>query len=119
MNKYFAEMLGTFMLVFVGTGAVIINKITGSVTPVGIGLAFGLVVMVVIYSIGHISGAHINPAVTVAFALGGKFPRKDVIPYIAAQLAGATLASALLATLFGQIGDLGATNPYGSVTQSF
>ena len=96
MKKYWAELIGTFILVFVGTGAIMINDITGEVTNLGIGLSFGLVVMVVIYSIGDISGAHINPAVTVAFWISGRFNGKHVIPYILFQIVGAIFASLIL-----------------------
>ena len=96
MKKYWAELIGTFILVFVGTGAIMINDITGEVTNLGISLSFGLVVMVVIYSIGDISGAHINPAVTVAFWISGRFNGKHVIPYILFQIVGAIFASLIL-----------------------
>ena len=96
MKKYWAELIGTFILVFVGTGAIMINDITGEVTNLGIGLSFGLVVMVVIYSIGDISGAHINPAVTVAFWISKRFNGKHVVPYILFQIMGAIFASLIL-----------------------
>ncbi len=96
MKKYWAELIGTFILVFVGTGAIMINDISGEVTNLGIGLSFGLVVMVVIYSIGDISGAHINPAVTVAFWISGRFNGKHVIPYVLFQIVGAIFASLIL-----------------------
>ena len=96
MKKYWAELIGTFILVFVGTGAIMINDITGEVTNLGISLSFGLVVMVVIYSIGDISGAPINPAVTVAFWISGRFNGKHVIPYILFQIVGAIFASLIL-----------------------
>ena len=89
MKKYWAEFLGTFMMVFAGTGAIIINDLYGSVSHLGIGLTFGLVVMAVIYSIGSISGAHINPAVSIAFWVAKRFETKEVLPYIGFQLLGA------------------------------
>ena len=67
MKKYWAELIGTFILVFSGTGAIIINELYGDITHLGVGLTFGLIVMVVVFSIGEISGAHINPAVSIAF----------------------------------------------------
>lgn len=120
MKKYIAEMIGTFTLVFCGTGAIIINEQTaGEVSSFGIAVTFGLIVMAMIYSIGNISGAHINPAVTIAFAVSKKFPKKQVIPYIAFQLAGALFASIILKFLFPENVMLGATNPHGTAMQSF
>lgn len=79
MNKYLAELLGTFALVFFGTGAIIINEQQGGViSHVGIAICFGLIVMAMIYALGDISGAHLNPAVTLAFTLSGRFPVKQV-----------------------------------------
>ena len=109
MKKYWAELIGTFILVFVGTGAIMINDITGEVTNLGIGLSFGLVVMVVIYSIGDISGAHINPAVTVAFWISGKFNTKLVIPYVLSQILGAIFASLTLYYILPEASIMGET----------
>ena len=118
--RYLTEFVGTFILVFVGTGAMVIDGVTeGTVTNVGIGITFGLIVMVVIVATGHLSGAHINPAVTLAFALTRHFRRGDIIPYWIAQLTGATAASAVVLGLFGNVNDLGATLPHGSAAQSF
>ncbi|MBA2595669.1 MAG: MIP family channel protein [Chloroflexota bacterium] len=115
-----AEFVGTFGLVFAGTGAVIVNEVTGGgVTHVGIGLTFGLIVMVMIYAFGHISGAHLNPAVTLAFAAGRHFPWPLVPRYWAAQLAGGVTASLVHRALFGDVANLGATLPRGSAGQSF
>ncbi|MEM1211003.1 MAG: aquaporin [Planctomycetota bacterium] len=92
-----AELVGTFTLVLVGTGAIVSDQVTGgAVSHAGIALAFGLVVMAVIYAIGGVSGAHLNPAVTVGFALAGRFPWRRVLGYVVAELAGALLASALV-----------------------
>ncbi len=114
-----AEGIGTFALVFAGTGAVIIDTTTGgAVTHVGIGLTFGLVIFVMISAVGHISGAHFNPAVTLAFACARHFPWSRVAPYLLAQVGGALLASVLLRGMFGNVAHLGATLPRGSDGQS-
>ncbi|MGV0026766.1 MIP/aquaporin family protein [Phormidesmis priestleyi] len=116
-----AEAVGTFILVFAGTGAVMVNQISnGAVTHLGISLVFGAVVSALIYALGHISGAHFNPAVTLAFWSSGFFPRKHVVPYILAQCFGAVMASALLLLSLGRVGNLGATLPLnGQWLQSF
>jgi MIP family channel proteins len=114
-----AEFIGTFALVFAGTGAIIFNEITdGSITPVGVGLTFGLIVSVMIFSIGHISGAHINPAVTFAFVLTREFPASNLLFYWSAQILGAITASFILLMLIGDVAQLGATVPSGSAFQS-
>lgn len=120
MRKYLAELIGTFALVFCGTGAIVINEVTsGTVSHVGIGITFGLIVTVMIYAFGSISGAHINPAVTIAFAFTDRFDRGRLLGYILAQLAGAFLASGVLRVLFIDNENLGATLPFGSWQQSF
>ncbi|MBT4881254.1 MAG: aquaporin [Flavobacteriales bacterium] len=112
MKKYWAELLGTYMLVFVGAGAIVIDSVTGGgVSHLGIGLTFGLVVMAMIYTIGDISGAHINPAVTIAFAVAKRFPKSEVFPYISFQVIGAILASATLYFLFPGAVNMGQTLP--------
>ncbi|MCJ8283499.1 MAG: aquaporin [Rivularia sp. ALOHA_DT_140] len=116
-----AEGIGTFALVFAGTGAVMVNTITnGSVTHLGISFVFGAVVAAMIYCLGHVSGAHFNPAVTLAFWTSGFFPMRLVLPYIVAQVIGAILASVLLFFSLGRIANLGATLPLnGNWSQSF
>jgi MIP family channel proteins len=111
-GRYAAEFIGTFALVFAGPGAAVIDAYThGGVTSLGVGLSFGLIVGTMIYAIGHISGAHINPAVTLAFAVTRHFPRRDVGGYLLAQLAGAAAASQVTKALFGNTAHLGATLP--------
>lgn len=116
-----AEGIGTFTLVFAGTGAVMVNAISdGSVTHLGISFVFGAVVAAMIYCLGHISGAHLNPAVTLAFWTSGFFPRRLVIPYVLAQIFGAVSASALLLISLGKVANMGATLPLnGNWVQSF
>jgi MIP family channel proteins len=107
-----AEGLGTFILVFAGTGAVMVDQMgDGTITHLGISLVFGAVVAALIYALGHISQAHFNPAVTLAFWTSGFFPTRLVIPYILAQCLGAILASMTLLLSLGRIGNLGATLP--------
>ena len=118
-GRYAAEFIGTFALVFAGPGAVVINAYSnGGVTSLGIGLSFGLVVGVMIYAIGHISGAHINPAVTLAFTATRHFPLRDVPGYIVAQLCGAVAASLLTRALYGNVAHLGVTLPNYGVLQA-
>jgi aquaporin NIP len=120
MKKYYAEIIGTFALVFCGTGAIIINQETsGVITHAGIAFTFGLIVMVMIYALGPISGAHLNPAVTIAFSVAKRFPAKQILPYIISQGVGALLASITLRLLFTSNELLGATMPRGSELQSF
>lgn len=120
LKKLIAEFIGTFALVFCGTGAIIINQeSSGMVTHVGVAITFGLIVSAMIYSLGDISGAHLNPAVSIAFWISGTFNVKDLSPYILAQLTGAFLASGLLRVLFPSNFLLGATLPAGTEMQSF
>jgi aquaporin NIP len=112
-------VIGTFALVFAGAGSVMVDAKTGALGQVGIALTFGLVIMAMIYAVGHISGAHFNPAVTVAFALTRHFPWPRVAVYWAAQATGAVAAALLLRASLGDIADVGATHPSGSDGQSF
>lgn len=125
LQKYVAEFIGTFALVFIGCGACIAHHRYGAdISHVGVAVAFGGVVMCMVYGLGHISGAHINPAVTVAFTSVGRMPRRDVLPYIGSQCLGAITASiAHLLTYGGEMAkgaDFGSTVPAGiSITSSF
>jgi aquaporin NIP len=120
MRKYLAEIIGTFALVFCGTGAIIINQESGgAITHVGIAITFGLIVTAMIYSVGDISGAHLNPAVTIAFWVAKEFPAKEILPYILSQAIGAFLASGILKFLFPVNDFLGSTLPKGLPMQSF
>jgi aquaporin Z len=120
MKKLVAELIGTFCLVFAGTGAIIINhESAGTVSHVGISLTFGLIVLAMIYAIGDVSGAHLNPAVTLGFWAARRFQIGRVVPYIVSQCVGALLASLILRAMFPGHESLGATLPAGSVFQSF
>ena len=128
-RKFLAELLGTFLLVFFGTGAVVVTLmlVHGTINPnefyigismadwLGINVVFGLAIAIGIFAFGKVSGAHFNPAVTIALWAVGKFPTKDVTPYILAQLIGASIASFLLALSLGYVAvslNLGATVPF-------
>ncbi len=120
MKKLYAESFGAFCLVFAGTGAIIINDVSGgAITHLGIALTFGLVVLSMIYAVGDISGAHMNPAVTLGFYAAHRFSGRLVLPYIASQSLGAIAASLLLHILFPSHLSLGVTLPAGSDFQSF
>src|SRR5579863_5709139 len=119
MRKLAAEFLGTFILVFAGTGAIIIDDSSGAVSHVGVALTFGLVVLAMIYAVGDISGAHLNPAVTTGFWFSGRFPLNQAILFIPAQCFGAFAASGILRFLFPSHPTLGATLPSGAAMQSF
>jgi aquaporin NIP len=120
MKRLLAEFLGTFALVFAGTGAIVINQASGgAIGHAGIALVFGLVVLAMIYTFGDVSGAHFNPAVTIGFAVAKRFGWNEVPGYVVAQLAGAFAASGLLKFLFPASTTLGATLPSGPASQSF
>jgi aquaporin NIP len=119
MKRLLAEFLGAFGIVFAGCGAIVINDQTGAITHPGIALTFGLIVMAMIYCFGDISGAHLNPAVTTAFAVARRFPWRDVPGYVGAQVLGAFAASGLLRVLFPANSHLGSTLPAGGASQSF
>ena len=114
-----AEAIGTFALVFAGCGAIMVDAKTGALGHVGVAITFGLVIMAMIYAVGHVSGAHFNPAVTFSFALSRHFPRRQIVPYWAAQLTGALVAAAVLRGSLGNIAHVGATYPSGSDRQAF
>lgn len=118
-SRLTAEFVGTFCLVFVGTGAIVVDDVSGGVIGhAGISAAFGLVVFAMIAAVGDVSGAHLNPAVTLGFRAAGRFPGRDVAPYVASQLAGALAASGLLALMFPTHEGLGGTLPSGAVETS-
>lgn len=120
MKKSAAEFFGTFCLVFAGTGAIVVNEISASaITHAGIAIVFGLVVLAMIYTVGDVSGAHLNPAVTLGFYAAGRFEAALLLPYIVAQSLGAISASLTLRLLFPNAASLGATVPAGSAMQSF
>ena len=113
LAPYIAEAMGTFALVFAGPGAAAVDANSGGgVSGVGVGMAFGLIVMVMIFSLGHISGCHINPAVTIAFLALGRIAPAKAAGYVAVQLIGAVLAGLAIVAILGQTGDAGATTPH-------
>lgn len=114
-----AELIGTFALVFAGAGAIMVDAKTEALGHVGVAITFGLVIMAMIYALGHVSGAHFNPAVSFAFALTRHFPWKRVGAYWVAQLAGALAAAAILRASLGDVAHVGATLPSGSQGQAF
>lgn len=119
-NRYVAEAFGTFALVFFGCGAIVVNESFGGIIGhVGISLTFGLIVMAMIYAIGNISGAHLNPAVTLGFYFAGRFEKSAVVRYMGSQLGGAIGAAVLLRVLFMEHDNLGVTLPAGGVLRAF
>lgn len=120
MKQYIAEFIGTFALVFCGTGAIIVNQQSnGNLGLIGIALAFGIVISAMIYIFGNISGAHINPSVTIALTIGKLTTKKEASLYISAQILGAVSASGLLKFMFPENLTLGTTIPSGELSQSF
>jgi MIP family channel proteins len=119
-RRALAEGIGTFFLVLIGPGAAMVNAYSdGAVGHAGVALAFAFVVLAMVYALGHVSGAHINPAVTLAFWSARRFPARDVAPYVAAQCAGAVAASLVLGWVMGSAGDYGATVPAVPVAGAF
>jgi aquaporin NIP len=119
LRSLVAEAIGTFALVFSGAGAIMVDAKTHALGHVGVAISFGLVIMVMIYAVGHVSGAHFNPAVSFAFALTRHFPWPRAVAYWAAQVGGAVLAAAVLRGSLGKIAHVGATLPAGTQGQSF
>ncbi len=120
MKKYIAEFIGTFALVFCGTGSVIVNSLSNdSLGLLGISLTFGIIIIAIIYIFGTISGAHINPAVTIALSIGKMLPKNELLGYITAQILGAFVASGVLLFLFPATETLGETLPTGGIIPSF
>lgn len=112
LPRYAGELVGTFVLVVVASGVVVANVAAdGAITHAGVAIATGLIVTVLIYALGHLTGAHFNPAVSLAFAVGRHFPVRDLFPYWLAQFSGAALAGLLVRFLWGDVARLGATLP--------
>jgi len=125
-KKYVVEFIATFILIFAGCGAIVIETLTGALGHAGVALTWGFVVVALIYTFGHISGAHMNPAVTLSFTLIKEFDKKDTIPYIIAQILGATFGAFVLYLIFleeaksmSDLAYLGASLPRGSNLQLF
>lgn len=119
LRRSLAEAIGTFALVFAGCGAIMVDQQTEALGHVGVAITFGLVVMAMIFAVGHISGAHFNPAVSLAFSLTRHLALRDLLSFWVAQLAGAMLAACVLCQSLGQTADLGTTLPRGSESQAF
>ncbi|MDZ4750030.1 MAG: MIP family channel protein [Flavobacteriales bacterium] len=120
LRNYFGEFIGTFAMVFCGTGAMVINQEFGGViSHAGVAMTWGLIVASMIFALGDVSGAHMNPAVTLSFAITKRFPKREVLPYVGAQFVGAIAASLLLKMLFAENRTLGSTIPAGTDAQSF
>jgi aquaporin NIP len=118
LRRVGAELLGTYALVTTGCGAIIVNTQTGALSHVGVALAFGLVITVMIVATGHLSGAHFNPAVTLALASIRRFPWREVPFYVGGQFLGAVLGAFTLRVLFGLTTSLGVTVPHADPMQS-
>lgn len=119
LRCYVAEALGTFALVAIGPGAAMMSARSGLFGHTAVALAFGLAVSIIVAASGHLGGAHVNPAVTIGFWSVGRFPARDILPYVAAQCIGAIAASAMLLWLLGPVGNLGATVPSVSLARAF
>jgi aquaporin Z len=125
-RKYIVEFIATYIMVFAGCGAIVVETLTGALGHAGVALTWGFVIVALIYTFGHISGAHMNPAVTIAFTYMKEFEKKDLFPYIVAQVLGATFAALCLYLIFLEeaksmagLAYLGATLPSGSQMQAF
>jgi MIP family channel proteins len=118
LKRSAAELVGTYALVTAGCGAIMVNSSTNALSQLGIALTFGLIITVMVAAVGHLSGAHFNPSVTIAFALTRHFPWRDVLAYVGSQLVGAIAGALTLQVLFGSVANLGATIPAGSAWQS-
>ncbi|MGC4192298.1 MAG: MIP family channel protein [Thermomicrobiales bacterium] len=121
VQRMMAEVIGTFLLVFIGCGAVVTNTVNadGASGLISIAFAFGFALMVIVYTIGRISGAHVNPAVTLSLAATGKFPMTEVVPYWVAQLVGSLIAAGVLRLTFGNVANLGTAAPTDTVMKAF
>jgi MIP family channel proteins len=120
VHRVAAEFIGTFALVFAGAGAIVVSASRdGAIAHEGIAAVFGLVIMVMIYAVGHISGAHFNPGVTLGFAVARRFPMADILPYWLGQFGGAICGALLLLVLFDDVASLGATLPSVSDSDAF
>tara|TARA_B100001287_G_scaffold72725_1_gene60337 strand:- start:1756 stop:2391 length:636 start_codon:yes stop_codon:yes gene_type:complete len=109
MRNYIQEFIGTFFLIFIGVGSIILNDITGIISNLFIGIIFGLTVMIIVFLFGHKSGAHINPAVTIAFWINGSFDGKKVLPYVVSQILASVIASFFLYLIFNNPNTMGET----------
>ncbi len=125
-RRYITEFIATFILIFAGCGAIVVETLTGAMGHAGVALTWGFIVVALIYTFGHISGAHMNPAVTISFTLMKEFDKKDTIPYVVAQILGATFACVILYLTFleeaksmKELAYLGASLPRGSNLQLF
>jgi aquaporin Z len=125
-RRYVTEFIATFIMIFAGCGAIIVETLTGSLGHAGVALTWGFIVVALIYTFGHVSGAHMNPAVTISFTAMKEFDKKDTIPYLIAQILGAIFACVLLYLIFleeaksmAELAYLGASLPRGSNLQLF
>ena len=118
-SALYGEFLGTYAMVFCGTAAMAVNEVNGSISHVGVAITWGLIVMAMIYAFGELSGAHFNPAVTVGFALSGRFAWKNVPIYIVMQIIAATLASVTVKYLLPESEFIGASIPSIDATRAF